>query len=123
MIFLYKSEVLAIQARAIDEFGGLHGLRDEAALESALISAENRHFYEQADLATCAATYAYHLCQSHAFIDGNKRVAAAVTIAFLRSNDALLVATREQLRELFLGIAAGEISREQAEILLRTWIN
>jgi hypothetical protein len=34
--------VLAIQAQAIEEFGGLHGVRDVGALEAALTAAENR---------------------------------------------------------------------------------
>ncbi|MBW3623345.1 MAG: Fic family protein, partial [Armatimonadetes bacterium] len=64
-----KQEVLNIHRRVIDEIGGSHGLRDEALLESALAAAENRSDYEEADLPTCAATYAYHLSQAHAFID------------------------------------------------------
>lgn len=74
MLFLYKSEVIDIQKRLIEEFGGIHGLLDEGALESALASAENRAYYENADIAICAATYAWHLTQAHAFIDGNKRI-------------------------------------------------
>jgi death-on-curing protein len=53
--------VLAIHARAITEFGGVHGVRDEGALEAALTAAEYRTYYEQALLTICAATYAYHL--------------------------------------------------------------
>jgi prophage maintenance system killer protein len=48
--------VLAIHARAIEEFGGLHGVRDTGALEAALTAVENRAYYEQATLTTCAAT-------------------------------------------------------------------
>ena len=82
LLFLRLHEVLAIHARAIEEFGGLPGVRDAGVLEAALTAAENRAYYEQATLSTCAATYAYHLSQAHAFLDGNKRVAAAV--AWLR---------------------------------------
>jgi len=72
VLFLYKSEVIDIQKKLIEEFGGIHGLRDEGALMSALASAENRAYYENANIVICAATYAYHLAQAHAFIDGNK---------------------------------------------------
>jgi death-on-curing protein len=78
MKFPDKLDVLTVHVRLIAETGGGAGLRDEGLLESALAAAENRHRYDDADLATCAATYAYHLTQAHAFIDGNKRVAAAV---------------------------------------------
>lgn len=81
ILFPRKHEVLEIHAQLI-RVSGIHGLRDEAILESALLAAENRSHYEVAGLITCAATYAYHLTQAHAFIDGNKRIAAAVSEVF-----------------------------------------
>jgi death on curing protein len=113
--------VLAIHARAIEEFGGLHGVRDEGALEAALTAAENRAHYEQAPLIICAATYAYHLTQAHAFLDGNKRVAAAVAEIFLELNGAELRATDDQIVALFLAIAAGQISRQDVEQWFTQW--
>ena len=107
--------MLAIQAQAIEEFGGLHGVRDAGALEAALTAAENRAYYEQAPLPTCAATYAYHLTQAHAFLDGNKRLAAAVAEIFLELNGAELQTTDEEIVAVFLAIAAGEVSRQEVE--------
>jgi death-on-curing protein len=89
--------VPAVHARAIEEFGGLRGIRDEGALEAALRAVENRAYYEQATLTICAATYAYHLTQAHAFLDGNKRVAAAVAEIFLELNGAELRATDDDV--------------------------
>jgi death on curing protein len=107
--------VLALHARAIEEFGGLHGVRDTGALEAALTAAENRAYYEQASLPTCAATYAYHLTQAHAFLDGNKRIAAAVAEIFLELNGAALRTTDEEIVAVFLAIAAGQVSRQDIE--------
>ena len=90
MNFPDKLDVLTAHARLIAETGGSVGIRDEGLLESALAAAENRNSYEDADLVACAATYAYHLTQAHAFIDGNKRIAAAVTETFLESNRSQL---------------------------------
>lgn len=73
MLLLRKSEVLAIHKQLIDEFGGIHGLRDVNILESALNAVDNKRYYEDADLITCSATYTYHITQAHAFIDGNKQ--------------------------------------------------
>ena len=115
MIFLRKQEVIDIQSRLIEEFGGSHGLRDEGALESALAAAENRAFYEEADPAIRAATYAYHLTQAHAFIDGNKRMAAAVAEVLVELNGGQLKATNDEVVALFLRIAAGELSRDEVE--------
>ncbi len=119
MKFPDKLDVLAIHARLNAETGGSAGLRDEGALESALTAGENRQYYEGADLATCAATYAYHLSQAHAFNDGNKRIAAAVSETFLEVNDARLEMTNEEVVELFLNIAAGQLTRDDVEKVFR----
>jgi death on curing protein len=119
MKFPDKLDALTIHARLIAETGGTAGLRDEGLLESALAAAENRQNYENADLVACAAAYAYHLTQGHAFVDGNKRVAAAITETFLESNDSRLVMSDEEIVQLFLNIASGILSREQIETLLR----
>jgi death-on-curing protein len=119
MIFPDKLDVLSVHAILIAETGGTAGLRDEAMLEAALIAPQNRHHYEAADLTTCAATYAYHLVQAHAFIDGNKRVAAVVTETFLETNGYELTMTNQDMVELFLAIASSAISRDQIEQRLR----
>lgn len=119
MRFPEKLDVLTVHATLIAETGGTVGLRDEALLESALAAAENRYHYEAADVVSCAATYAYHLTQSHAFVDGNKRVAAAITEAFLETNGFELTMTNEELVDLFLAIAASKLSREQVDQRLR----
>lgn len=119
MNFPDKLDVLTAHARLIAETGGSAGIREVGLLESALAAAENRHSYENADLAACAATYAYHLTQAHAFVDGNKRIAAAVAETFLESNGTQLAMTDEEIVRLFLDIAAGPLSREEVERLLR----
>ena len=122
MKFPDKLDVLSAHARLIAETGGSLGLRDEGLLESALVAPVNRHSYEDAGLVECAATYAYHLTQAHAFVDGNKRVAAAVTETFLESNGSRLAMTDEEVVRLFLDVAAGLLSRDEVERLLRAKI-
>ncbi len=119
MRFPDKLDVLTIHARLIEETGGSSGLRDQGSLESALTAAENRYNYENADLITCAATYAFHLTQAHAFVDGNKRVAAAITETFLESNGSELTMSDDKLAQLFLNIAAGDLTRDDVEKELR----
>src|SRR5262245_55105352 len=115
MLFPTTEEVLDLHEQSIEEVGGAHGLRDGAALESALKASENRAYYENASMAICAATYAYHLTQAHAFIDGNKRIAAAVAELFLSINDARLELTNDEIVDLFLGVAASRITRDEVE--------
>jgi death on curing protein len=119
MILLRKAEVLAMHRRSLEEFGGAPGIRDEGAFESALVAVENRLAYEQADVLACAATYAYHLTMAHAFVDGNKRVAAASMRVFLLVNEAEIAATEDELYDLFIAIASGEKRRDAIEEWLR----
>jgi death-on-curing protein len=119
MILLRKTELLEMHWRSLEEFGGAPGIRDEGAFESALVAVENRLAYEQADVLACAATYAYHLRMAHAFVDGNKRVAAASMRVFLLVNEAEIAATEDELYDLFIAIASGEKRRDAVEEWLR----
>ena len=78
-------------------------------------AAENRHYYEQATAPVCAATYVYHLCNAHAFLDGNKRIAAAISEVFLMINGWQFTLDNRELVQLFLGIAEGGLTREAVE--------
>src|SRR6266511_3510716 len=122
MLFPHKDEVLEIHRKLLEQFGGLPGLRDEGLLDSALLAAANRQHYEGADLATCAATYAFHLTRNHPFVDGNKRVGAAVAEIFIRLNGAQLSASNDEIVSLFLSIAAGTVSREEVEQAFARWV-
>jgi death-on-curing protein len=122
MLFPRKAEVLEIHRQLIEHFGGRPGLRDEGLLDSAMLAAANRRHYESADLATCAATYAFHLTSNHPFVDGNKRVGAAVAEIFLRLNGAQLSASNDELVALFFSIAAGKVTREEVEQAFAGWV-
>ena len=119
MNFLSKEEVLELQYENIEQFGGAHGIRDQGAFESALMAARNRFDYENADVVKCAATYGFHLSQAHAFIDGNKRVAAAAALVFLDANGFEITASVEEIIDVFLRLAASEMNRDQLEEFLR----
>ena len=82
-------DILLVHAEIIKSTGGSEGLRDAGGLESALNAAENRINYETDDLAKLASTYAFHLSQAHAFVDGNKRIAAFLFLYFMERNSIL----------------------------------
>ncbi len=119
MIFLTKKEVLKIHERTIKTQGGMKGIRDESALESAVLASENRFYYENADVFDCAAAYAFHLSKAHAFIDGNKRVAAVSAEVFLLINGFSITANDEELENLYLGISDGTFDRKEVEDFYR----
>jgi death-on-curing protein len=59
------------------------------------------------------------LAQAHAFLDGNKRVAAAITETFIQSNGYQLTIDDVEIVQLFLDIAGGVLNRDEVEQLLR----
>ena len=82
--------VHAIHDRQLAEHGGLAGVRDEGAVESALARPQNLAAYGEPDVADLAADYAYGLARNHGFSDGNKRTAWVVARLFLADNGCRL---------------------------------
>lgn len=119
MKFYPLEAVLALHQLNIERFGGSPGIRDQGALESALNAPINRAHYEEADPIQCAAAYGFNLCQAHAFVDGNKRVAAAACVGFLRLNGFDPKIAQDELIETFLKIASSAMDRDQLEEFLR----
>ena len=82
--FLTVEAVLDLHADSLREHGGSEGVRDTAGLESAIAQPQNDFFYGGADVFGIAAAYAFHIAQSQAFIDGNKRTGVASALTFLQ---------------------------------------
>ena len=59
-VFLAREQIDEIHRDQINEFGGLHGLRDEGALESAIAQPINVYLYGDGDLCEIA-----RVCFSH----------------------------------------------------------
>ena len=85
-VFLTRELIDEIHRAQIEEFGGTHGLRDEGALESAIAQPLNVYFYGEGDLFEIAAAYAFHIAESQAYLDGNKRTAVVAAFGFLELN-------------------------------------
>jgi len=62
------------------------GLRNENGLESAIAQPQNVYLYGNGDLYEIAAAYAYHISESQAYVDGNKRTAVQAALDFLEIN-------------------------------------
>ncbi|HEX7760369.1 MAG TPA: type II toxin-antitoxin system death-on-curing family toxin [Caulobacteraceae bacterium] len=87
--YLTVTEVLAIHADQIEQYGGADGLRDPGQLESALFRPQTGYY---PDLISEAAALWESLSQNHPFIDGNKRTAFAATFTFLAINGVSITA-------------------------------
>ena len=79
-------EVLYVHEESLARFGGISGVGNPGLVESALGSAQNVFWYGQGDLFAIAAAYAFHIAESQAFNDGNKRTGAGSAIMFLAVN-------------------------------------
>jgi death on curing protein len=113
LLFLSLDEVLEIHKQQIEQYGGSPGLRDQALLESAIATPQATFGGEllHRSVPSMSAAYLFHLCQNHAFIDGNKRAGANAAITFLLMNDWEPDFNDDQLTELVLAVACGKLSK------------
>lgn len=109
----------AIHQDVLVTHGGVPGLRDENALESALARPRQRLPYEpDVDLAALAAAYGYGLARNHPYHDGNKRVAFVVMAVFLGLNGFRFTAGEAEVVTTIVALASGELE----EHTLAEWI-
>jgi death on curing protein len=121
--FLTLAEVLYLHDESLARYSGSAGVREPGLIESALGSAQNAFWYGRGGLFEVAAAYAFHIAESQAFVDGNKRTATAAAISFLRKNgvdypkdDGVLYRAMIEIAEKRLdksGLAA--VLKQQAE--------
>jgi death-on-curing protein len=112
--FLSMGEVLLILQDQIRRYGGQYGVRDVELLSSALAMPQTTFGgqYLHTDLFEQAAAYAFHLCQNHPFLDGNKRVALASALVFLDLNGVELMDPEGKLYRLMMEVSTGRKKKE-----------
>ena len=119
--FLTLSEVLTILQDQITRYGGAFGVRDIGLLSSA-VSVPRAEFGGEtlhADLFEMAAAYAFHICQNHPFIDGNKRVALASALVFLDLNGVSVSDPEGKLYVMMMGVAQSKLGKPKIAEVIR----
>ncbi|MCL2762778.1 MAG: type II toxin-antitoxin system death-on-curing family toxin [Treponema sp.] len=113
--FLTLSEIMLILEDQIRNYGGIYGVRDIKLLSSAIYMPEASFSgnYLHETIPAMAAAYAYHLCQNHPFLDGNKRVALASSLVFLDINGYEFNCKDEMLYNKIMDMAKGELKKEK----------
>jgi death-on-curing protein len=106
-IWMEKREVLAAHSEQLAAYGGSDGIRDETLLDSALAKPLNVFAYSEPDIFDLAASYAFGIARNHAFIDGNKRTAASISMGFLHYNGWEIESDKEDEYRTFLKLAEG----------------
>ena len=94
-------EAIAIHDSLIKEFGGALGILDEGAPASAIVRPQIGYYN---GLIQEAAALMESLANNHPFVDGNKRVALAVTDAFLRLNGHFIDCDNIETYGFFMGL-------------------
>lgn len=111
---LSKNQVTALHSALIREFGGIDGIRDEGLLESALAAPFQTFGGELVypSLQAKAAQLGFGLIRNHPFVDGNKRIGAHTMLVFLAVNGIELRYEQQELIDIILSVAAGQIDRQ-----------
>lgn len=111
--WILEKTALAYHEEQLALHGGGEGIRDMGLLQSALARPMNAFHYSQVvSLSKLAACYGFGIAKNHPFIDGNKRTALVVTLAFLELNGYVVRATQEENYITFLSLADGTLSEE-----------
>lgn len=115
--FLTLSEVLLIYEDQIRLYGGRYGLRDISLLSSAIYipQATFGKKYLHETIPQMAAAYAFHICENHALIDGNKRTALAAALVFLDINGYDFDCTEDEIYAVMMAVASNKMTKEELE--------
>jgi death-on-curing protein len=114
--YLSVSEVIEINAEMVSKFGGIHGLRDSGALQSAVGRLESGYY---ADAIEEAAALFESLSQNHPFLDGNKRTAITATGVFLLLNGYRLLFDDLEAYKWLIGLyETGRVNK----VTIETWL-
>ena len=121
MRYLTIGEIVSLHRSILEATGGLAGIRDLPALESA--AAQPRASFGGVDLHVSAIEKAAALCfsivQNHPFFDGNKRVGHAAMETFLVLNGLEVDAPVDDQERTILDVAAGRLDRAH----LAAWLS
>ena len=113
-LWINVSDADAIHAELLAAHGGLSGVRDRSALESALMRPRQKlsHVSKPLPLSALAAAYSFGITRDHPYNDGNKRTAFTVANVFLLINGARIRAEQSDVVRTMILLAAGEFSEE-----------
>ena len=119
--YITTTDALAIHQILIRKYGGTDGVRDMGALESALHRPQTGYYK---DIIEEAAALLESLAINHPFLDGNKRVAFAVTSAFLHINGFAIISSSAEIYQKWMELFdANSFKYEALEPWLRNVVS
>ncbi|HOA07046.1 MAG TPA: type II toxin-antitoxin system death-on-curing family toxin [Spirochaetota bacterium] len=123
--FLTLAEIIEIHMNQIDLYGGDSCLKDITLLQSAMALPESTfdNKFLHKDIYEMAAAYAFHICQNHPFVDGNKRVGLVTALVFLDFNGIDIDDPNELLYKAMMDVASGKLNKEKFADVFRSLNN
>jgi death-on-curing protein len=116
-------EILRIHALLMEQAGSNAAVRDLAGLESA--AAQPRMSFGGEDLypdtIEKAVALGFSLIRNHPFVDGNKRIGHASMEVMLALNGVSLEAPIDDAERVILGVASGQLGRDELSAFVRKW--
>ena len=107
-VWIASNILYAVHDEQLAEHGGLAGLSDANALESASARAQQLSHDGSPDVADLAAAYGFGIARNHPFSDGKKRTAFVAVELFLALNGHDLIADDADCILTMLRLAAGD---------------
>ena len=108
-------QVFELHRRIIEQSGGVPGILNLAALESAV--QQPRMTFWGKDLYTTlvekVTALAFSIIRHHPFLDGNKRTGHAAMEVFMVLNGHEIQASVDEAEEVILRVASGAMEREE----------
>jgi len=109
--WITAADICLVHDDQITRYGGLAGIRDTGAVESAADRPRNVETYRAgADAADLSAAYAFGIARGHVFVDGNKRTAWVVSNLFLLANGFRMRFDEREAEEAVVRLAEGRMS-------------
>ena len=108
-------QILVIHEDQIERYGGSHGVRNLALIESAVFRPQTSFAGKElyVTIFDKAASLLHSVLLNHAFVDGNKRTAMVATITFLELNGYFLEVSQKELVHFALKVENKKISIEK----------
>ena len=118
-IFLTRRQVERLHDEALHRWGGSEGIGDSGLIDSAMASAQNAFWYANGDEFDIAAAYAFHIAESQAFVDGNKRAGVAAALTFLELNGKYRPPDEMEFHNAMIAVAEKRMTKADLAAYLR----
>lgn len=111
MSYLDLEDILRLHYLLVEDFGGMHGVRDEGRLKSVVeaLQAEMFGAEQYETVYDKAAVYLRNIIGDHLFYDDNKRTGVTVAVVFLRRNGVKLTALPHELEDFAVNVATEQL--------------